>query len=75
MKRATEQLRRYINSGGECSPAIKSMAQFWIYGRACWVLMGYNKEERRNRLDQVPQQHREAIEAEATRIYKLRGIK
>ena len=72
-KRATVLLERYINNGGDCSPAIKSAAQFWIYGKACWVLMRYNKEERRNRLETILEFHRPAVEVEATRLYKLRG--
>ena len=53
-------------------PAERSNIRLAIYHKACEVLNAGNREQRRIALNKVPETIKEAVEAEAERIWKLR---
>lgn len=54
-------------------PAERSNIRLAIYHKACEVLNAGNREQRRSALEKVPETIREAVEAEAIRLYQSRN--
>ena len=53
--------------------AERSNIRLAIYHKACEVLNAGNREQRRSALEKVPETIREAVEAEAIRLYQSRN--
>lgn len=56
------------------SSAAASVERFTIYRMASHVLSGHNREERAKRLAAIPDEHREAVEKEARRVFEFRKV-
>lgn len=76
LQRPSEQLRDLLSgkiAWGDAPSSIRSMAQLPIYQAAVTILDAPDKGTRRNMLGKIPAAVRPYVEAEAKRIWALRG--